>query len=104
MSSDLLFLLGVVVLFFAITIVPQFVQRRKHEQELVSILPGAWVVTAGGIVGQVISMDGRFIKLRISSSGEMLVARQAVRSRIAVPKDIFEDEDASDSEMDAATE
>ena len=103
MSLDVLFMLGVVVLFFALTVIPQFIQRRKHEQELSSILPGAWVVTAGGIVGQVLSMDGQFVKLRISLHGEMLVARQAIRSRVAAPRDLFEaeeDTDPSDPERD----
>lgn len=92
MGQDTIFILGILVLFLLFTVIPQFIQRRKHQQEISSIVPGSWVITAGGIVGQVVSIDPRFTKLRVSAGSEMVFVTQALRSRTSVPQDLFDSE------------
>ena len=76
------FIVIVVVIFFAFMVLPQFTQRRRHEQELAAVHPGDWVMSVGGIIGQVISISATEVKLRISEKGEITLVRQAIRSRI----------------------
>ena len=106
MGQESLFLLGVVVIFFGLTIIPQFIQRRKHERELGTIMPGAWVITAGGIVGQVVAIDSQLVKLRINPDTEMTMARQAIRSRTASPEAMWGSgqQEAPDGEPEPAAE
>lgn len=77
-----LFLVGIFVLFIALTIIPQAIQRRRHEQELSLVRRGDWVATVGGIVGQVLYIDAQYVKLRISQEGDIILFRRAIRSRI----------------------
>ncbi len=97
------FIVVVVVIFLLFMVLPQTMQRRRHEQELASIRPGAWVVTVGGIIGQVISIDATEAKLRISPMGEITMVRQAIRSRIA-PRQPFGGEEETLSEPETPKE
>lgn len=106
MGQDSIFLIGVVVIFFALSVVPQFIQRRKHEQELGTIMPGAWVITAGGIVGQVVAIDSQMVKIKINPDTEMTLARRAVRSRTAIPEGMWgeDEEEAPNAEPESGVE
>lgn len=83
MPQDLTFLIGVFVIFIALTVVPNMIQRRRHEQELASVHRGDWVVTVGGIIGQVQLIGPQEATLRISATSELTIIRQAIRGRVA---------------------
>jgi len=83
MPQDMTFLIGVFVIFIALTVVPNMIQRRRHEQELASVHRGDWVVTDGGIIGQVQLIGPQEAVLRISATSELTIMRQAIRGRIA---------------------
>lgn len=73
----------IIVIFFVFMLLPQVLQRRKHEKELESISPGDWIVTVGGIIGQVVHMGQSRARIRIRN-GEMDLVRQAIRGKIQV--------------------
>ena len=103
MPQDATFLIGVLVIFLALSVVPNMIQRRKHDQELASVHRGDWVVTVGGIVGQVQHIDQQEAKLRTSATGELTIIRQAIRGRIAARPAFGEGNvDASASEDQSA--
>lgn len=77
-----LLLIGMVVAFVLLVILPQNLQRRRHEQELAAIQEGDWIITIGGIIGQVIALTESELRLRISETGELTLVRRAVRARI----------------------
>jgi len=92
------FLLGIVVVFFALTVIPQVLQRRKRDQVLSSLHRGVWVVTAGGITGQIAYIDPLYVRLRVSKDVEITVHRQAIRTTIARPQPFDEGSDEDISE------
>ena len=68
MTPFLIQLVAIFGIFYFLLIRPQQMQKRKHEQALRGIKRGDQVVTAGGIVGEV-------IHVREVTSGEGQTAR-----------------------------
>ncbi len=96
-------LVGMVVVFVLFVILPQSLQRRRHEQELAAIQEGDWIVSIGGIIGQVIALTESELRLRISETGELTLVRRAVRARIPA-RSSFMDTDEQDEQRDEAEE
>jgi preprotein translocase subunit YajC len=55
-SGQLFILVAMFAIFYFLLIRPQQTQRKKHEAALLNIRKGDEIVTAGGIVGEVVSM------------------------------------------------
>jgi preprotein translocase subunit YajC len=55
-SGQLFILVAMFAIFYFLLIRPQQQQRKKHEAALMDISKGDEIVTAGGIVGEVLSM------------------------------------------------
>jgi len=105
MDQQTLLILGILAVFFVFTIVPQFTQRRKREQELSAIQVGDWIVTIGGIIGKVLALDQNEVRLRISATSEMTLVRQAIRGKVGGHADFVADEEEEDeSEEDEEEE
>jgi len=96
-------LVGMVVVFVLFVILPQSLQRRRHEQELAAIQEGDWIVSIGGIIGQVIALTESELRLRISETGELTLVRRAVRARIPA-RSSFMDTDEQDEQRGEAEE
>jgi preprotein translocase subunit YajC len=103
MDQQTLLIVGILGAFFVFTILPQFTQRRKREQELSAIQVGDWIVTIGGIIGQVLALDQNEVRLRVSDMGELTLVRQAIRGKIPVHADFAADEE-EESEEEAEEE
>ena len=89
-SGQLFILVAMFAIFYFLLIRPQQTQRKKHETALLNIRKGDEIVTAGGIVGEVVSMretikDGsptRTLEDRVTiKSGESKIVVE--RGRIA---------------------
>ncbi len=83
MTGDWTFLAVVALIFIGMTVVPSIIQRRRHDQEVASVRRGDWVVTVGGIIGQVQAIDQQEAILQTGATSEMTIIRQAIRGRIA---------------------
>lgn len=55
-SGQLFILVSMFAIFYFLLIRPQQQQRKKHEAALMNIRKGDEIVTAGGIVGEIVSM------------------------------------------------
>jgi preprotein translocase subunit YajC len=104
MDQQTLLIIGVLGAFFVFTILPQFTQRRKREQELSAIQVGDWVVTIGGIIGQVLALDQNEVRLHVSAMGELTLVRQAIRGKIPTHADFVADLEEEGEEEDASEE
>ncbi len=55
-SGQLFILVAMFAIFYFLLIRPQQAQRKKHESALLNIRKGDEIVTAGGIVAEIVSM------------------------------------------------
>ena len=79
-----LVLLGGFFYFFMIR--PQKRKVRQHEDLVSSLVTGDEVVTIGGIVGYVKSIDDDFVNLEISDGCVIRVLRQAIGRKVVQPE------------------
>ncbi len=61
-------------------------QRVRRQRELIASLEvGDEVVTAGGIVGRIVALEGDEVRLEVAPGVTLRVVRLAVNSRVEVP-------------------
>lgn len=99
---QIVILLAMVAVFYAILIVPQQRKMKKKQELLASIEPGEEVVTSAGIYGTVVEIDGGVAFIDIGEGIELKMARDAIESVIRPDDD--HDADDDDSDDDAADE
>ena len=93
-SSTLLILIVVAAGFYFLILRPQR-QKAKNQRELVNQFEvGDEVLTAGGIIGHIIDIDGDRVTLETSMGASFVVLRQYVIRKISVdvPTDDEHDE------------
>jgi preprotein translocase subunit YajC len=71
--------------FYIFMIRPQKRKLRQHEDLVSTLVPGDEVVTIGGIVGYVKSIDDDFINLEIADGCVIRVLRQAIGRKVEAP-------------------
>jgi preprotein translocase subunit YajC len=106
-SSEFLLLAIIAVAFYLIAIRPQR-QRAKKQQALISQFEvGQEVLTAGGLVGHIIEIDGDRMTLETSVGASFVVLRSYVIRRLdtdpfpaatGVSADVEDDDDEDDSD------
>ena len=78
--ASLLLPIGLVVLFYFFLIRPQS-KRQKEQRQMVSELQkGEEILTSGGILGKITSLNDDFITLEIAKDVSMSIQRSAVQT------------------------
>lgn len=85
---SLLFMVGILVLFFFLFIRPQQKRVKEHRQMVSELKVGDEVVTNGGIVGRITEVDESFVTLNIARNVDVRLQKQAVSSLL--PKGTYE--------------
>jgi preprotein translocase subunit YajC len=70
-------------IFYFLLFLPMQRQRKQTQKMLSGLEPGQSVVTSGGIVGTIVSIDGDSLVLRVKPDNiKLQVARSAVSSLV----------------------
>jgi preprotein translocase subunit YajC len=80
---DLMGLMPLVLLFvllYFLMIRPQAKKQKEHKTMLQGLQKGDEVVSAGGVLGTVVSVGDQFVTLDISSGIEIVVQKAAVQT------------------------
>lgn len=72
--------IGLVALFYFMLIRPQSKRHKEHKELVAGVQKGEEIVTNGGILGKVTSVDENFITLEVSSGITINVQRNSVQS------------------------
>ncbi len=78
--SQILILLGFVVIFYLLLWRPQAKRAKEHRQLMANLAVGDEVTTTGGIVGKVMRLNGDLITLNIAENVEINLQKAAVSS------------------------
>jgi preprotein translocase subunit YajC len=84
MAVFILQLLAFVAIFWFLLIRPQRQQQKRHEQLLKNLKKGDEVVTAGGVVGEIVHIKDDRLTIR-SGDSKLVVERERV-ARVIAPK------------------
>ncbi len=76
----LLPLLLIFVIFYFLLLRPQMKRSKEHRTMVAALAKGDEVVTSGGVLGKITSVDESFVGLDIANGLEIKVQRSAVSS------------------------
>lgn len=79
---------AIFVLFYFMLIRPQSKRAKQHKEMVSNLKKGDEIVTAGGILGKVVSIDEQNIKLAVSQGVEIVLQRNSVTT--VLPKGTIE--------------
>lgn len=71
-------ILLMIIIFYFLLYRPQKKQQKKRKEMLESLKKGAKVVTVGGLIGTIVSIDEETVVLRVSDKVEMKFTRAAI--------------------------
>ena len=78
--EGMLFPVGILVFFYFLFLRPQHKRTKEHKKMLEEMQPGAEVVTGGGLLGKVISLDENFVQVEVANNVILQVQRHQVSS------------------------
>lgn len=70
----------IIVVFWFLMIRPQMKQAKERQKLIDAVQSGDEVVTNGGVLGKVASVDGQYLSLEISKGVEIQVLKSAVQT------------------------
>ncbi len=79
-SFSLIMIAAIFVLFYFMLIRPQNKRAKEHRELVGKLKKGDEIVTAGGILGKVTSLDEQYIKISVSEGVEVSLQRSAISS------------------------
>ena len=85
--ANLLFPLLMFAAMWFLLIRPQQQRVRRQRELLDALTVGDEVITAGGIIGTIVSLEGEEARLAVGPGIELRVLRRAVAQVIAAPDD-----------------
>jgi preprotein translocase subunit YajC len=77
---QILFLVGLFVLFYFIAIRPQRKRQKEHAQMVAALNKGDEVVTTSGILGRVTALDENYMVLNVADKVDMKFQRVHVHA------------------------
>jgi len=87
-TFSLVMVAAIFVLFYFMLIRPQNKRAKQHRELISKLKKGDEVVTAGGILAKVVSLDDQYVKVAIASGVEIMLQRGSVTT--VLPKGTVE--------------
>ncbi|WDL96183.1 preprotein translocase subunit YajC [Alicyclobacillus sp. ALC3] len=97
-TQSILFIVLIVVVFYVLFMLPQRRQQKNRQTMMNKLGPGAKVLTSGGIYGEIVSVEGDVLLVRIAEDVEIELDQRAIIRVVeeAPLTDITEDEDGEE--------
>ncbi|MDH4145701.1 MAG: preprotein translocase subunit YajC [Acidimicrobiia bacterium] len=84
---EVLFPIILLVIMYAVLILPQRKRQRAQAELLAGLTPGDEILTTGGIYGGITEIDGNDVYLEVAPDVEIKITRRAVAERVYVAGD-----------------
>jgi len=78
--ASLILPIGLVILFYFFLIRPQSKRQKEHKNMVNELQKGEEVLTSGGILGKVTSINDDFITLEIAKETSLTIQKNAVQT------------------------
>jgi len=78
--SAIIWMVLLIGIFYFLLYRPQQQQRKKHEEFLKSLKKGDKVITSGGIIGEIKSIEDDIVHLKVAEGTVVKVLKQAITS------------------------
>lgn len=84
-SVFLIQMVMIIAIVYFLFIMPQRREQKRHRELLAALKPGLEVVTAGGVVGEIISIKDDLVTIK-SGDARMVVERPRIMRLLNPPK------------------
>src|SRR5699024_2009228 len=81
-SMDIIFLVGMIAVFYFLLIRPQAKRAKEHRQLVSALAVGDEVVTSGGILGKIKKVDEHYAVVELDNNVEIKVQKNAVQATL----------------------
>jgi preprotein translocase subunit YajC len=78
--ASLILPIGLVVLFYFFLIRPQSKRQKEQKQMIADLQKGEEIITSGGILGKITSINDNFITLEITKDVSIKIQKAAVQT------------------------
>ena len=78
MGGNMLLLVGIVIVFYFFMIRPQQKKAKEQRKFIESITKGDEIVTAGGIHGKIVSVEGETVVIDIDRGTKLTINKSSV--------------------------
>ncbi len=78
--ASLILPIGLVILFYFVLIRPQSKRQKEHKKMVNDLQKGEEVLTSGGILGKVTSINDDFVSLEIAKEVSLTIQKSAVQT------------------------
>jgi preprotein translocase subunit YajC len=85
--SPFLFLIIIFVLFYFLLIRPQAKKQKEHRQMVDALADGDEIITGGGLLGRITSVDEQFVTVEVAKGVSLQVQKHSIAT--VVPKGTF---------------
>jgi len=82
MDQQIFILIAMFALMYFLLIRPQQKRAKDHEKVLRELKKGDEVVTNGGVVGKITSVDESFVSLEVASGVVLKVQKQGINNKM----------------------
>ncbi len=90
--TQIIFFVAIIAVFYFLIIRPQK-KRQKDQVELMkTLVPGAEILTIGGIYGTIVSVDDDRVRIAVADGSELVMAKRAIAQVIATAPEDTDDE------------
>ena len=79
-AFQIVFLVGLIVLFYVMLIRPQRKRQKEHQSMVAALEKGDEIVTASGILGRITQIEDHYIHVNVASDVTLKMQRDAVRA------------------------
>jgi preprotein translocase subunit YajC len=93
--TPLIFLAGMLVIFWVLIVQPQRRRRQHQARLLANLAPGDEVLTTGGVYGSVREVGDGHVMLEIAPNTSVRVAKSAVAARLEPDREATEPPETS---------
>lgn len=80
--SNFLPLIVLFAIFYFLVIMPQQKQAKAHKAMLAAVKKGDKIITNGGLVGEILSVDEDFIKIKLNDNVVVKIQREYISKKI----------------------
>ena len=87
-AFSMIMIVAIFVLFYFMLIRPQSKRAKQHKELVTNLKKGDEIITAGGILGKVVSLDEQYVKVATSQSAEITLQRNSITT--VLPKGTIE--------------
>lgn len=78
--AGLIFPFAILALFYFIFIRPQSKRTKEHKKMVEALVRGSEIVTSGGLLGKVVSVDENFVTVEVADNFQVQIQRSAISS------------------------